>query len=88
MRPTTVTEITVSFIRKPTKAVYGYTTSMDGFSRVYNPSTSVQIDFPESGSAHVQILNKTLRYMGIPMVKPSLVQAEGVARAGNQPEAR
>lgn len=86
VRPATVTEITVTYLRKPTKAVFGYTTSIDGFSKVYNVGSSTQIDFPEQ--AHPEIMNKALRYIGVGMKQPALVQAEGVAKAGNQPEAR
>ena len=86
VRPLTVTEITMTYLRRPNKAKFGYNTSVDGFSWVYDVSQSTQIDFPEQG--HVELMNKTLRYMGIPMAQGRLVQAEAVAKAGNQPEIR
>lgn len=86
VRPLSVTEVTVAYLRKPNKAKFGYNTSLDGFSFVYDLSKSVQIDFPEQG--HVEVMNKTLRYMGVPLRQSALVQTEAIAKAGNQPEIR
>lgn len=86
--PLTVTELTITYLRRPVKAKFGYTTSIDGFSKVYDVSTSVQIDFPDLPGLHNEIMNKTLRYIGVPLQRPVLVQEEAISKAGNQPEAR
>tara|TARA_R110000803_G_scaffold110309_1_gene178684 strand:- start:3717 stop:4469 length:753 start_codon:yes stop_codon:yes gene_type:complete len=66
----TVSDITISYIRKPLDVIWGYTATSTAY--VYNPSASV---WPELDSTEqVNFILKVLIYMGVIINDPLIVQ--------------
>lgn len=85
--PTTITEIRVTYFRKPNLAKFAYTLS--GVLQsipTYDPINSVQIDY--SDIAYNQILEKALVYLGVAQKDQTLLSQQNILRQQNTPEAR
>lgn len=70
IRPTTITPVTVHYLKYPTKVVYAYT--LVGTRYVYDDTNSVDTEWPEI--LHDQITERVLANLGINMRETVLVQ--------------
>lgn len=61
VRPTSLTQAIVHYLKYPTTAVYGY--AINGTRYVYDDATSVDFDWPKS--VHDQVMNRVLSNLGI-----------------------
>ena len=85
--PVTITEIRMTYFRKPINAKFAYTyTGVLQNIPVYDPINSVQIDY--SDIAYNQIIEKALLYLGIAQKDQTLMSEQQIIRQQNQPEAR
>ena len=85
--PVTITEIRMTYFRKPIMAKFAYTyTGVFGNIPVYDPINSVQIDY--SDIVYNQIIQKALLYLGIAQKDQTLMSEQQIIRQQNQPEAR
>ena len=87
--PETITEIGMTYLRKPIDAKFGYT--MTGILKnipVYdpNPINSTQIDYSEA--TYNQILQKALTILGVSQKDATLMQEQGLFRQNSTPEVR
>jgi len=85
--PNTVTEIGITYFRKPNTCKFAYTmTGLLGNIPVYDAINSVQIDY--SDSAYNQIIQKALTYLGVAQKDGTLMQEQGMFRQNSTPEVR
>lgn len=85
--PNTITEIGITYFRKPIHCKYAYTlTGLLGNVPVYDPINSIQIDY--SDAAYNQIIQKTLTYLGVAQKDGTLIQEQGMFRQNSTPEVR
>ena len=78
--PKTVAPI-MYYLKKPTVGVWNYTTSADGYSTIFNPTGSVDVDFPEI--AHNEIIEKVISLLGVPLRDGVLTQFEQMQKRNN-----
>jgi hypothetical protein len=78
--PSTVTPI-IHYLRKPTKAVWGYTTSVDGRSKIFDAGSSTDLEWSEI--MHNEIIEKTMSYLGVALSEPVLAQYEKMQKSNN-----
>ena len=85
--PETITEIGMTYFRKPNDCKYAYTlTGLLGNIPVYDAINSIQIDY--SDSAYNQIIQKALTYLGVAQKDSTLMQEQGMFRQNSTPEVR
>jgi hypothetical protein len=76
---TIIADVEATFLRKPVNVVWGYTLgSVDQY--VYAPSSSV--DFELSSNNQTQIILEILKYAGVVVRDPQIVQAATAELAG------
>jgi hypothetical protein len=61
IKPKEITRATLTYLRFPDIPVFGYTVQNDEY--VYDPSTSTQVDFPET--LHAEFFVRVARYVGV-----------------------
>lgn len=64
VRPTSLSAITLYYLKRPATMVFGYTTDAEG-NTIYDAGTSTQCNWPIS--CHVDILLRALGYAGVPL---------------------
>lgn len=69
-RPVAIGELTVSFVKKPIRPVYAFTTS--GGRYIYDDASSVDVEFDEI--LHDDIMNRVLKNLGISVREDFLVR--------------
>ena len=82
MYPTTIqSDITVSYLKKPTNVSWAYTTGAVG-QYLYNPTTSVnfELDITEQ----TEIIMRILAYAGVIIQDPALIQVASQAVAAEE----
>lgn len=85
--PNTITEIGMTYFRKPNLAKFAYTyTGLLGNIPVYDPINSIQLDY--SDAAYNQIIEKALTVLGVAQKDNTLMQQQGLFRQAGTPEAR
>ena len=70
VRPINIGEITISYIKKPAKAVFAYSIVND--RPAYQDGPSVDVEFDEI--LHDDIVNRVLRNLGVPMREELLIR--------------
>ena len=85
--PDTITEIGITYLRKPNPPRYAYTmTGILGNIPVYDKINSVQIDYTDVN--YNQIIEKTLTVLGVAQKDASLIQQQQMFRQAGTPEIR
>jgi hypothetical protein len=85
--PETVSQIGMTFFRKPLAAKFAYTmTGLLNNIPVYDPINSLQIDYGDSNFN--QLVQKALTYLGVAQKDQTLMQEQGLFRQMGTPEAR
>jgi len=68
--PDAITNVTLTYVRKPVTPVYGYT--LNGDFVIYDPATSVQLEWPEI--LHPDFAVRCARYLGVTIREEELYQ--------------
>ena len=66
--------IQASFLRKPRNPVWGFTIGAVG-QYIYDPATSVSVDFEISSNDQTELILQILKYAGVVVRDPQIVQA-------------
>lgn len=78
---TITTGVEATFLRKPVNVVWGYTLgSVDQY--VYDPTPGTSVDFELSSNNQTQIILEILKYAGVVVRDPQIVQAATAELAG------
>ena len=77
-----IASIIIYYLRKPQKAIYGYTPNAGGTGWVYDVGKSIQVDYPET--KHNKIQDKAQLLLGIALRDNTLISGENIRKKGNQ----
>lgn len=72
VNPDTLSSVSLTYLKKPTVGVYGYTVAGDGRSFVFSSGDSTDLDWSDVSFKELSI--RSLKYLGIPLREELLVQ--------------
>lgn len=75
--PSSVSNMTLYYLKKPVNMVFGYTEDGDG-NTIYNPGTSVDPDWPDSACPDVVL--RALVYAGVALPDQTMIQAKSIKK--------
>ena len=79
--PKTIAPI-LYYLRFPVKGKWNFTISGDGFTPIFNPTGSIDLDWPEI--SHNEIIEKTISLLGITLRDATLSQFEQFQKVNNK----
>lgn len=83
VRPATLTEVRLHYIKEPANCTVGYTVSSDGYSYTFNQANSIDIELKEG--VMNEIMNKVLGYFGLQLNDQLRLQFERLKENVNDP---
>lgn len=70
--PDTIASVSLTYLKKPTIGIYGYTLAGDGRSFVFASGTSTDLNWTDVSFKELSI--RSLKYLGIPLRESTLIQ--------------
>jgi len=72
VNPDTIASVSLTYLKKPTVGIYGYTVAGDGRSFVYDSGTSTDLNWTDVSFKELSM--RSLKYLGIPLRESTLIQ--------------